>query len=90
MKSAVEMRKYTDDCFNNLDQISRMWAKRVADAEIAPIAEEFAGKGCDSCLIEFNLSDLDEFQYHALHELLDGLGYKVVFNSLLNSIKISW
>ena len=90
MKSAVEMRKYADDCFNNLVQISRMWARRVADAEIAPIAEEFAGKGCGSCLIEFNLNDLDEFQYHALYELLDDLGYEVVFNSLLNSIKISW
>ena len=90
MKSAVEMRKYADDCFDNLTQIARLWARRVVDEEIAPIVEEWAEKGSCSCLMKFNVRGMDEFQTCALYELLDDLGYEVLFNSLLNSIQISW
>lgn len=90
MKSAVEMRKYADDCFSNLTQIANLWAKKVIEVDIAPVVEEFAGKGCYSCLMKFSVDDMDEFQSCALYAILTNLGYEVVFNSLLNSIKISW
>lgn len=90
MKSAVEMRKYADDCFDNQTQIANQWAKKTIEADIAPVVEQFAENGCYSCLMKFPVSDMDEFQSCALYAILTNLGYEVIFNHLLNSIEISW
>lgn len=88
MRNAVEMRKYADECFDNQTEIARLWARKIVEVDIAPIVEEFAEKGCYSCLMKFHVSALDDFQHHALYELLDDLGYEIAFT--LSSIKISW
>lgn len=88
MKTANEMRAYTDECYATMMEDANAYADTFIEETVSPMVEEFAAKGCYSVQFLFNVSDLKEYEMTAIREKLFKLGYVCEFRG--QSIKIEW
>lgn len=88
MRTANEMRAYTEECYAIIMEDANAYADRLIEETASPMVEEFAAKGCYSVRFLFNVSDLTEYEMTAIHDKLYNLGYFCEFKD--KSIKITW
>jgi len=88
MKTANEMRTYTDKCYAVIMEDANAYADRFLEETASPMVEEFASKGCYTVQFLFNVSDLTEYEITAIRDKLYDLGYLCEFKG--ESIKITW
>lgn len=88
MRTANEMRTYTDECYNILMEDANAYADRFLEETASPMVEEFAAKGCYAVQFLFNIIDLTEYEQTAIRNKLYNLGYSCEFKD--QSIRITW